>query len=143
MYLISPLYIHHSKHCICPSRCVRMFVYMALFCDNLLLVLPHLPFTHMLVSTIAHFSLPHTSLCSPSVPPPPPPLSSLLLTSCNTWMVGTPTSLLLAPRKDLLHDSILKMLAIPSTSTLTADATDGYSFPLHITATDLRPDLVW
>ena len=33
--------------------------------------------------------------------------------------------------------------AIPSTSTLTADTNDSYSFPLHITATDLRPDLVW
>ena len=52
-------------------------------------------------------------------------------------------------RYNLRHDSILKTLAstikqaIPPTSTLTADTNDSYSFPLHITATDLRPDLVW
>ena len=54
-----------------------------------------------------------------------------------------------ARRYNLRHDSILKTLAstikqaIPTTSTLTADTNDSYSFPLHITATDLRPDLVW
>ena len=54
-----------------------------------------------------------------------------------------------ARRYNLRHDSILKTLAstikqaIPTTSTLTADTNDRYSFPLHITATDLRPDLVW
>ena len=54
-----------------------------------------------------------------------------------------------ARRYNLRHDSILKTLAstikqaIAPTSTLTADTNDSYSFPLHITATDLRPDLVW
>ena len=96
MYLISPLY--HSKHWIV----FRVCSYMALFCDNLLLVLPYLPFTYMLIiKEQISPSLPHSSLCS--IYAPPPPLASLVWTSCNTWMVGTPTSLLLTPRKDLLQ----------------------------------------
>ena len=47
------------------------------------------------------------------------------------------------------HDAILKVITdvvrcnIPSTTTLTADISDSYTFPLHIITTDLRPDLVW
>ena len=46
------------------------------------------------------------------------------------------------------HDSVLQVIAaavrdnISSTSTLTVDISDSYTFPLHIITTDLRPDLV-
>jgi hypothetical protein len=52
-------------------------------------------------------------------------------------------------RYNLRHDLILKAIAdvvscnIPSTTTLTADISDSYTFPLHIVTTDLRPDLIW
>ena len=32
---------------------------------------------------------------------------------------------------------------LPRTSSWTADISDNYCFPVHITPTDLRPDLVW
>ena len=54
-----------------------------------------------------------------------------------------------ARRYNQRHDSILTVIAdvikcnIPSTTTLTADLSDTYTFPLHIVTTDLRPDLVW
>jgi hypothetical protein len=47
------------------------------------------------------------------------------------------------------HDSVLQVIAaavqcyISSTSTLPADISDSYSFPLHIISTNLWPDLVW
>ena len=54
-----------------------------------------------------------------------------------------------ARRYNQRHDSVLQAIAaavrdnIPSTSTLTVDINDSYTFPLHIVSTDLRPDLVW
>ena len=54
-----------------------------------------------------------------------------------------------ARRYNLRHDSILHAIAevvrrnIPPTSTLTADISNYYNFPLNIITTDLRPDLVW
>ena len=32
---------------------------------------------------------------------------------------------------------------LPSLTSMTVDLSDGYLFPTHITATDLRPDIVW
>ena len=32
---------------------------------------------------------------------------------------------------------------LPSSTSMTVDLSDGYSFPTHIAATDLRPDIVW
>ena len=54
-----------------------------------------------------------------------------------------------ARRYNLRHDSILSAItdvvqhSIPPTSTMTADISDTYNFPLHIITTDLRPDLMW
>ena len=53
-----------------------------------------------------------------------------------------------ARRYNLRHDSILSVITeavrhnIPLTSTLTADISDSYNFPLHIVSKDLQPDLV-
>ena len=47
------------------------------------------------------------------------------------------------------HDRVLQILAnavvkkLPSTTNLTMDLGDTYQFPLHITPTTLRPDMVW
>ena len=32
---------------------------------------------------------------------------------------------------------------LPCSTSMTVDLSDGYSFPIHIAATDLRPDIVW
>ena len=54
-----------------------------------------------------------------------------------------------ARRYNFRHDAVLKVIAsvitpnIPQTTTITVDIGEGYSFPLHIVETDLRPDLVW
>ena len=48
-----------------------------------------------------------------------------------------------------LHDKVLQALAstaaekLPSTTSFTTDLGDTYQFPLHITPTTLRPDMVW
>ena len=53
-----------------------------------------------------------------------------------------------ARRYNFRHDAVLKVIAsvitpnIPQTATITVDIGEGYSFPLHIVETDLRPDLV-
>ena len=47
------------------------------------------------------------------------------------------------------HDAVLQEVVesvvphLPRTSSWTADISDNYCFPVHITPTDLRPDLVW
>ena len=52
-------------------------------------------------------------------------------------------------RYNVRHDSILSAITesvrrnIPLTTSMTADISDSYEFPLHIIPTDLRPDLVW
>ena len=52
-------------------------------------------------------------------------------------------------RYNIRHDAVLNAIAtavssnIPSTTTLTVDTGDNYSFPLHIVPTNLRPDMVW
>ena len=52
-------------------------------------------------------------------------------------------------RYNARHDAVLQEVSsaivpkLPPSTTLTTDLGEGYSFPLHITPTDLRPDLVW
>ena len=47
------------------------------------------------------------------------------------------------------HNQVLQAMAniiqdhLPSSTSMTVDLSDGYSFPTHIAATDLRPDIVW
>ena len=52
-------------------------------------------------------------------------------------------------RYNARHDTVLQEIVksvvpyLPPTSSWTADISDNYCFPVHITPTDLRPDLVW
>ena len=52
-------------------------------------------------------------------------------------------------RYNIRHDAVLQEIAvaiqscIPTTSILTVDIGESYTFPLHIVPTDLRPDIVW
>ena len=52
-------------------------------------------------------------------------------------------------RYNVQHDAILSTITetvrhnIPLTTTMTADISDTYEFPHHISPTDLRPELVW
>ena len=52
-------------------------------------------------------------------------------------------------RYDDRHNWVLQAMAniiqdhLPSSTPMTVDLSDRYSFPTHIAATDLRPDIVW
>ncbi len=52
-------------------------------------------------------------------------------------------------RYDVRHDQILEAIAttirehLPPSTSMSVDLSDGYTFPTHIAATDLRPDIVW
>ena len=49
-------------------------------------------------------------------------------------------------RYNQCHDLVLgviAMLKLPPSAGFSADLSDNYNFPLHISSTDLRPDTVW
>ena len=52
-------------------------------------------------------------------------------------------------RYDMRHNQVLEAIAatirehLPPSTSMSVDLSDGYTFPTHIAATDLRPDIVW